>query len=164
MAAGDLFPDPEILLDSDELRVFDVAHHMLWVDHHGDTKERERLFKGYDFRYLAVVPSGTDIHLPNNREYMGELEPASSRQKYVALSYVWGPPSVESNEPETESLECPNGTPLTDLPTVISDAMSVAINMGFDYLWVDKYCIDQKDEAVRHGQISQMDLYTTTQS
>lgn len=86
------------------------------------------------------------------------VESASSQQKYVALSYVWGPPSAGSNEPETLSPECPDDTPLlTDLPAVISDAMNVTIGMGFDYLWVDKFCIDQKDKVAKHGQISQMD-------
>ncbi|KAK1855402.1 tol protein [Colletotrichum chrysophilum] len=84
--------------------------------------------------------------------------PASSQEKYVALSYVWGLPSVEDSAPEKNSPDCLHDTPpLADLPATISDAMKVTIDMGFDYLWVDKFCIDQKDEAVKHGQISQMD-------
>lgn len=29
--------------------------------------------------------------------------------------------------------------------------------MGFDYIWIDKYCINQNNKAEKGGQISQMD-------
>ena len=62
---------------------------------------------------------------------------------YVALSYVWG---------KQNSTTVPSNT----IPSVISDAMIVTLELGWQYLWVDRYCIDQNDEE-KHFQISQMD-------
>ena len=62
---------------------------------------------------------------------------------YVALSYVWG---------KQESTTVASDT----MPSVISDAMIVTLELGSQYLWVDRYCIDQNDEE-KHFQISQMD-------
>ena len=32
-------------------------------------------------------------------------------------------------------------------PRVITDAMTATVELGWQYLWVDRYCIDQNDEA-----------------
>lgn len=48
--------------------------------------------------------------------------------KYVALSYVWG---KQRHLDLTLCLQRP--------PTLIEDAMSVTVAMGYNYLWVDKY-------------------------
>ncbi|KAK8097529.1 heterokaryon incompatibility protein-domain-containing protein [Apiospora sp. TS-2023a] len=41
-------------------------------------------------------------------------------------------------------------------PPTIEDAINVTIQLGFSYLWVDRYCIDQTDEAHKTSQIQQM--------
>lgn len=70
---------------------------------------------------------------------------------YVALSYVWGQPTTQR-----EITTC-NGKQLpTQLSLVIRDAMAVTQAMGFRYLWVDRYCIDQNNPTVVHQQIGQM--------
>ncbi|KAK3990673.1 heterokaryon incompatibility protein-domain-containing protein [Cladorrhinum sp. PSN332] len=66
--------------------------------------------------------------------------PAPQEARYVALSYVWG------------------GTQSDEFPQVVLDSIKVASNLGFQYLWVDKYCIDQKSATNRHEQISSMHL------
>lgn len=48
--------------------------------------------------------------------------------RYVAISYVWGKEPDVGLKPD---LQRP--------PRLIEDAMSVTINMGYEYLWVDKY-------------------------
>ncbi|KAH7084196.1 heterokaryon incompatibility protein-domain-containing protein [Paraphoma chrysanthemicola] len=64
---------------------------------------------------------------------------------YVALSYVWGTTAtVEEGE--------------HSFPATIEDSMKVVLNMGYRYLWVDKFCISQVDESERHHQISNMDI------
>ncbi|KAI0384062.1 heterokaryon incompatibility protein-domain-containing protein [Hypomontagnella monticulosa] len=60
---------------------------------------------------------------------------------YVALSYVWG---------KTQDNTC--------YPRVVEDSMAVCIALGYQYLWVDRYCIDQSDARDKHEQISAMDL------
>ncbi|KAI0847401.1 HET-domain-containing protein [Daldinia vernicosa] len=63
--------------------------------------------------------------------------------KYAALSYVWG-----SN---------PHGILLGNkYSQVVIDAIKVTISMKLRYLWVDRHCINQNDEADKSYQISQM--------
>jgi hypothetical protein len=66
---------------------------------------------------------------------------------YVALSYVWG------NVP-VRSLLDPQALPL---PKTIEDALSVCLRVGIQYMWVDRYCIDQGNAQEKHSLISQMD-------
>jgi hypothetical protein len=53
----------------------------------------------------------------------------------------------------------PENALLSDLPNTIKDDMKVTIQLGYQYLWVDKYCINQnpahRDLAT---QLGQMDL------
>ncbi|KAK4100523.1 heterokaryon incompatibility, partial [Parathielavia hyrcaniae] len=47
---------------------------------------------------------------------------------------------------------------LNGLSAAISDAIQVTKALGYNYLWVDRYCIDQSDPQEMHSQINQMDL------
>ncbi|KAK1754440.1 heterokaryon incompatibility protein-domain-containing protein [Echria macrotheca] len=50
---------------------------------------------------------------------------------------------------------------LAELPALVRDAMVVCRELGERYLWVDRYCIVQDDEADRAAQISAMaDIYS----
>ncbi|KAF2810470.1 HET-domain-containing protein [Mytilinidion resinicola] len=44
-----------------------------------------------------------------------------------------------------------------NIPDIISDAITAAKALGYKWLWVDKYCIDQNDPGDKHHQINQMD-------
>ncbi|KAI4178778.1 MAG: hypothetical protein L6R41_008211, partial [Letrouitia leprolyta] len=59
-------------------------------------------------------------------------------ENYVALSYVWGPPSGQ-------------------WPKTILDAIEVTKRMGERYLWVDRLCIDQSNLHEKQFLISRMD-------
>ncbi|KAH9880553.1 hypothetical protein IAQ61_000846 [Plenodomus lingam] len=59
-------------------------------------------------------------------------------QRYVALSYVWGPPSG-------------------DWPKTIMDAIEVTRRMGERFLWVDRTCIDQSNSKEKLKLINKMD-------
>lgn len=65
--------------------------------------------------------------------------------KYAALSYVWGSSSTQSDD-------------LHNLPKTIEDALVVADKLGFQYIWIDRYCIDQDNKRETHAQIQQMGL------
>lgn len=75
--------------------------------------------------------------------------------KYVALSYVWGIKTPAKAAPETNF--GPGSALPENVPAVINDAINVSLALGFQYLWVDKYCIDQKNLATKHKQIFHMD-------
>lgn len=69
--------------------------------------------------------------------------------RYLALSYVWGSTTGTSDRSLLDLENCPK---------VINDSIDVTLKLMFQYLWVDRYCIDQLDEADKHHQIRQMDL------
>ncbi|KAH5076277.1 hypothetical protein HBH95_122440 [Parastagonospora nodorum] len=70
--------------------------------------------------------------------------------RFAALSYVWGAeavPEVLSNIP-------------TPAPPLIEDAMTCTRALGLQYLWIDRYCIDQKAKT-KKTLIHNMDrIYT----
>jgi hypothetical protein len=73
---------------------------------------------------------------------------------YLALSYVWGhmkqsPVPLVAGESNTNST--------SDIfPRTIEDAMKVVRRLGYRYLWVDRYCINQNNAAEKHTQIRDM--------
>ncbi|KAF2433874.1 HET-domain-containing protein [Tothia fuscella] len=95
-----------------------------------------------------------------------------NNEKYVTLSYVWGKRATDDNlasPAATNTLAAPQDDnvshpPLTELPEAvdrtIEDAITVTKALGFHFLWVDQYCINQKDEKERQEQCSRMgDIY-----
>lgn len=123
--------------------------------------------------------AGTDLvrglHLIDCRAR--SIVAAPTNAAYVALSYCWGAPELSrgrawwlwdwtgyASSPDSASDDGSDDHVGDDInfslppvvPSVISDAMEVAVSLGFSYLWVDRYCIDQKS-AAKHDQISQMD-------
>ena len=77
---------------------------------------------------------------------------------YVALSYVWGKQQSTTFSSSVISGKNTGHRTLSSdtIPSVISDAMIVTLELGWQYLWVDRYCIGQNDEE-KHFQINQMD-------
>ena len=94
------------------------------------------------------LPSPVDVAITLIDCFTRDIRPSRTPEKYAALSYVWGgakqsPLSTEGRLPE-------------DLSAVIKDAMAVTQALGLQYLWVDLYCIDQKDEAAKKRQMLHM--------
>jgi hypothetical protein len=71
------------------------------------------------------------------------------REPYACLSYVWGGHNEHPNSGGEELLQ--------DLPQTVSDALTVTLELGIRYLWVDRYCIDQNSSDEKHDAIRQMD-------
>ncbi|KXH49421.1 hypothetical protein CNYM01_08282 [Colletotrichum nymphaeae SA-01] len=70
--------------------------------------------------------------------------------EYATLSYVWG--SVHSDG-VVSGRRLPSS-----VPRVIEDAKTVTASLGFQYLWVDRYCIPQHCAKDAHEQIRNMNL------
>ena len=76
-----------------------------------------------------------------NRQYVNNLKvidcakraivPAPPDCSFVALSYVWGPPSAQPDL-TTSELDM-------ILPPTIEDSITVTQELGFTYLWIDRY-------------------------
>ncbi|KAF5704260.1 het-domain-containing protein [Fusarium mundagurra] len=78
---------------------------------------------------------------------------APSSATYVALSYVWGKSHAAEATGMTFSRHCLPGV----VPRTIEDAIQVVLGLDLQYLWVDKYCIDQSSNTELAQQISIMD-------
>ncbi|KAK2608010.1 hypothetical protein N8I77_006648 [Diaporthe amygdali] len=84
-----------------------------------------------------------------------ELMNSTSSVSYVALSYVWG----TNTQPKPLALgDGGNKCFLAaEVSRVIEDAIVVTRDhLGIRYIWVDQYCINQGDPAVKARQIDDM--------
>ncbi|KAK5655511.1 hypothetical protein OQA88_5782 [Cercophora sp. LCS_1] len=77
---------------------------------------------------------------------------SSHGTEYLALSYVWGAQKQSGPPPQARGKLPPVG-----VPRVIRDAITVVKALGKQYLWVDKYCVDQESHALRAQEIRSMD-------
>ncbi|KAI0106422.1 heterokaryon incompatibility protein-domain-containing protein [Nemania sp. FL0031] len=69
------------------------------------------------------------------------------RGQYIALSYCWGEPiaAVPIVMLTTENLESFQARLPTALPKTIQDAIDVTRDLGYQYIWIDRFCIVQDD-------------------
>ncbi|KAL2071780.1 hypothetical protein VTL71DRAFT_13015 [Oculimacula yallundae] len=74
------------------------------------------------------------------------IVPASDHT-YLTLSYLWG--DVKDDSLFSEQLP-------ESMPQTIEDALSVTLQLGFRYLWIDRYCINQQDKAETYTQLQSM--------
>jgi hypothetical protein len=78
---------------------------------------------------------------------------ADGSSPWIALSYVWGD---RHQSAAAQGLRL--GSQLLDcIPRTIEDAITVTKRLGYRFLWVDEYCIDQRNEQRRSQQIERMD-------
>ncbi|KAL9477458.1 hypothetical protein ACSS6W_007299 [Trichoderma asperelloides] len=81
---------------------------------------------------------------------------------YLALSYCWGPPPASTSHMQPLQLRLENlntlmaGIDFETLQQSIQDAVFVARELGFRYLWVDALCIIQNCDADKNREISRM--------
>ena len=61
----------------------------------------------------------------------------ASLPAFVALSYVWG---SASSQPKNQP---PKGGPVAEYPHTIRDAIITSKSLGYEWLWIDRLCIDQ---------------------
>lgn len=77
---------------------------------------------------------------------------------YAALSYVWGPATVfKTIRDNIDMLMQPGGLPVPSFPKSIRDAMVLAKELGFRYIWVDSLCIVQDSVEDKVQQLRMMD-------
>jgi hypothetical protein len=85
---------------------------------------------------------------------------ALESSQYVALNYVWGKqvPRESTKSPDIPTDEDWHLPRFERLSQVVKDAILVTKRLGYRYLWVDKYCINQHDAAMKDYQIDSMHL------
>ena len=72
---------------------------------------------------------------------------------YACLSYVWG----QEVDRSLDFINSNSGTLPSSLPATIEDAITATVKLGLNYLWVDRYCIDQNNASEVSQQIGLMD-------
>jgi len=79
---------------------------------------------------------------------------------FIALSYVWGVnPRLDlltTLRGTIDAMKKKNGLPASHMPRTIEDAISVCLELGYQYLWVDRICIIQDDQEDKNSQIEAM--------
>ncbi|EPE32883.1 hypothetical protein GLAREA_05895 [Glarea lozoyensis ATCC 20868] len=110
----------------------------------------------------SKLPSLAPMMLINCEDL--SIEKAQLGHQWVALSYVWSLATPEQGTLPARVIPRKGSTGLEVpqfIPNTIADAISVTLDLGYKYLWVDKYCIDQNNPAARSLQIAQMcEIYT----
>ena len=109
------------LVDYDYLQSIDRFCH----DRHGDGCQRKVPLGLHAFR---VIDCG--------KSKLVTIDHANA--PYLTLSYLWGSDGLQGDG-EREDLP-------PDIPATIRDAIALTLRLGYQYLWVDRYCIRQ-----RHG-------------
>ncbi|KAF2028842.1 hypothetical protein EK21DRAFT_25979, partial [Setomelanomma holmii] len=74
---------------------------------------------------------------------------------YLTLSYCWGGDQEYGTTAETFS-QSKDHIDLEELSATIRDAITVSVDMGFQYLWVDSLCIIQDNDQDRSHEIAKM--------
>ncbi|KAK8079268.1 hypothetical protein PG994_003075 [Apiospora phragmitis] len=82
------------------------------------------------------------------------IESGGPGSVYVALSYVWA-----NSGDACGSIRDDGGKKRLPekLSAVVRDSIEVTKTLGYRYLWIDKFCIDQNNPESKHDQIRQMD-------
>ena len=80
--------------------------------------------------------------------------PRMPNMRYAALSYVWGAAALESRPSVNLDISISLPSPL---PKLIEDAIVATKALSLKYLWVDRYCISDIDQELKHRQITHMD-------
>ncbi|KAF2647883.1 HET-domain-containing protein, partial [Lophiostoma macrostomum CBS 122681] len=98
-----------------------------------------------DTRSAKVIDLGKSHHL--------------SPEGYTVLSHCWGPRGIEQRLTTTNQNEYYRHIACIDLPRNFQDAITVTIDLGFRYIWIDSLCIlqdsvdDWRAESVTMGDV-----------
>ncbi|KAK4177797.1 heterokaryon incompatibility protein-domain-containing protein [Triangularia setosa] len=161
----ELLPSPELAPNSVHYKIIDPDK----IDISSLKRWPEYCEKHHDnCRLNSSQPAVTDINLIDVQDHCLVYFPVAPR--YTTLSYVWGilPDILETRTSNFASLQLPNAllapNVLPRLPRTIQDAIKVTRDMGERYLWVDRLCIIQDDEANKAKQIASMaSIYANSQ-
>lgn len=127
-------------------RGFDSQEARRWMDvcraGHGEDCNRSRPLRGFrlvDCATLTVVD-------------------AKESMSWTTLSYVWAIAEEVYPNHATYAETVPHRQRLPGkLPGVVLDAIEVTKQLGYNYIWVDRYCIRQGDKKDVEEQIAKMD-------
>ncbi|KAK2769649.1 HET domain-containing protein [Colletotrichum kahawae] len=87
------------------------------------------------------------------------LQDADEDQRYIALSYCWGPSEKAARQLMTKTLTLQDRLrqiPFSTLPKTHQDALQICTLLGVRYIWIDSLCIVQDDKSDWEREADQM--------
>ena len=137
VASGRVFNYQGRLLRANKIRYSILRR---WInkchDYHSSCSD---IFSGFSKGDLP--PAKWLIDCEEREDYRYEILLSTAGLEYFTLSYVWGR-HHDKNNMDVRKVGSRRFLP-ENLPTSIYDAMTVVRELGYRYLWVDRYCIDQ---------------------
>lgn len=82
---------------------------------------------------------------------------ATDSVRWIALSYVWGEEETALETDTDTDIDTPGLTLPIIIPQTVRDAITVTKRLGYQFLWVDEWCIDSRDQSHQMDQIGKMD-------
>jgi hypothetical protein len=86
-----------------------------------------------------------------------QIIPHPSGTPYITLSYVWGQVAERHSATFSATQNVDETFLPPHVPQTVEDALQVTLQLGYQYLWVDKYCMDPNSGHF-HAQLKQMNL------
>lgn len=113
---------------------------------------------------LSQLPLSTCLRAIHTTTY--QLSPLDHNEKFVALTYTWGKSSssliAQFSKLTTSARKGFEG--LSSFPPTIRDAIVLARGLGLQWLWVDRVCIEQSNDAEKALLIPYMkDIFAAAQ-
>lgn len=130
-------------------------------DDYVNWRRLRRLIARCAILHPACSPPPSNVIIPEFRvidvEKLRIVKP-KAQCRYVALSYVWGLSGHGAGTSSTKAniATSEEGLSTDNLPNTILDAITTCRMLRERYLWVDRLCIIQDDEANKHTQINAM--------
>jgi hypothetical protein len=139
-------PESEIFVPQMVSKEFDPEVVKAWLDY---CKVHKKLCQQQAVEVKGMKVIDCDSEPPTVQTYQ-------HGKPYVALSYVWGKAGSDDFPPSTLVGE--------NVPRTIKDAIKVTKDLGYSFLWIDNYCIDQKNDEEKRAQCARMgDIYAGSQ-
>jgi hypothetical protein len=107
------------------------------------------LCRAHHTKCCAAVETTDSVPFHKLIDYETRKIIPASIHTYVALSYVWGLNFENFSFSETLPL---------NLPNTIADIIRVTLKLGFRYLWIDRYCINQQSEEEEKCTFPMIDI------
>ncbi|EGX94867.1 Heterokaryon incompatibility [Cordyceps militaris CM01] len=115
-----------------------------WIDYCKENHADERCAA----KVAALGKAPLKLIDMESRKILLATELGAERYEYVTLSYALGDSELESFS-ESTTLPKP-------LPALFEDSISLALSLGYRYLWIDHYCLPPREHKMERRQ--QLDL------
>lgn len=122
------------------------------------TKDRRLPTRLIDVGFRGLGKENEEPRLVITADYP-PLQNPDEDQRYVALSYCWGPSEKAARQLMTKTTTLKDRLrqiPFSTLPKTHQDALQICTLLGVRYIWIDSLCIVQDDKSDWEREADQM--------